>query len=403
VTTNRWLGSSRTIAQVVTLTVGSNTDGQTFTTTMNGKAYTYTASGDTTSTIATAIQALLAGSTEPEFKEVTWTVSSNVVTGTAATPGMPFTLSVTGTGTYTLATLTANSGPNDASVAANWSTGALPTDTDDVLIDGGPDILYGLAALSPPAALNSLRVKASFTGNIGLPFLNSSGYVEYRTRFFPVKTSVPVTIGEGDGSGATRVFLSVGALLNLTVQKTASRQASSVPVVNVFGCTGGTANVISGDVGFAADDDTTTVSGITVTANSGATITVGFSATVATMNQDGATINSFGTITTLNSISGTTTLYNAPTTITADGGIISGRFIGTLSTATFRGQGSGPSAPKLDFSADPRNRTITNGSFTGGAMLNDPEKTTTWSNPLTFDALSLAASNLGARFNLTRT
>jgi hypothetical protein len=212
-----------------------------------------------------------------------------------------------------------------------------------------------------------------------------------------------VTIGEGDGGGATRLFLSAGVSLNLTVQKTASRQVSSVPVVNVYGCTGGTANVISGDVGFAADDDTTTVSGITVTANSGAVITVGFGATVATMNQDGATINSFGTITTLNSISGTTTLYNAPATITADGGTISGRFTGTLSTAIFRGQGSGQTAPKLDFSADPRNRTITNGSFTGGAVLNDPEKTTTWSNAFTFDALSLAASNLGARFSLTRT
>ena len=134
--TNRWLGHAAETAQVTTLTVGSSTNGHTFITTINGKAITYTAgSGETTSTIATAVQALLAASEIPEFAEVTWTVATNVVTGTAANPGVPFTVSLSGTGTYSASTTTANSGPNVAGVAANWSLAALPGAGAEFLLD----------------------------------------------------------------------------------------------------------------------------------------------------------------------------------------------------------------------------------------------------------------------------
>lgn len=411
---NRWRGDYLPRAQVVTLTVGSSTVGHTFVVTINGKAVSYTAiTGDTTATIATALQALLAGATTiPEFNEVTWavdTTSTNVIVGTAATPGMPFTVTLSGTGTFTLATPTTSTGPNHVDEPKNWSLGTVPGATDDVLVDGGADLLYGWNAISA-AAYASLRVKASFAGQIGLPFYNSSGYVEYRTRAWPVNTAVPVLIGEGSGEGPALVNLACGLALDLTVFKTGNRATEAAPVVNVSGPTSGTCYVAAGDVGIAADDDTLTASGITVSLDGDASaLAVGRAATVATLNQSGGTTVALGTITTANVIGGTVTLYRAPTTITADAaGTVDCRFTGTVTTATFRGQGGAggdggaSGGPVCECGNDPRPRTFTNSTFTGGAPLRDPEKTVAFTNVATFDRASLAASDLGARFTLQR-
>lgn len=402
---NRWRGDSAETAQVVTLVVGSTTAGHTFVTTMNGKSITYTAGGaETTSTIATAIQALLAASEIPEFAEVTWTVSTATVTGTAANPGVPFTVSESGTGTYTLTTVTANSGPNDAGVTGNWSLGALPTTGDDVLIDGGPDLLWGLDALSA-AVYGSLKVKASFTGSVGLPFRNESGdYVEYRTRFFPVGSAVPVVVGEGEGSGPTRVKLAVSTALDAVVHLTGDRQADAEPVCEIQGCSSGTLVVARGDVGLAADDNTLAATVTTATVDNDATLVIGPGATVTTLNQRvEATVDAYGTVTTLNIEGGTAVLFVVPTTITADGGTADIRGTGTVTTVTARGQDDGQPPPRVECGNNPRAKTFTNSSFTGGAVLWDPDKTVTFTNAATFDHASLMASHLGKRLSLTRT
>lgn len=412
---NRWRGDYLPRAQVVTLTVGSSTTGHTFVVTMNGKVVSHTAvSGDTTATIAAALQALLAGATAiPEFNEVTWAVdatSTNVIVGTAATPGVPFTAALSGTGTFTLATPTTSTGPSHVDEPKNWSLGTVPGATDDVLVDGGADLLYGFGALSA-AAYASLRVKAAFTGQIGLPFYNPSGYVEYRTRAWAVDTAVPVLIGEGPGQGPSRVNLACGAALDLTVFNTPARQTDAEPVVNVSGPTSGTCYLAGGDVGIAADDDTLTASGIAVAMDGDASVlTVGRNATVATLTQSGGTAVALGPVTTLNQTGGTATLYRAPTTITADAaGTVDCRFTGTVTTATFRGQGGDATGaalgggPTCQCGNDPRPRTFTNSTFTGGAALRDPEKTVTFTNAATFDRAALAASDLGARFTLQRT
>ena len=140
--TNRRDGDLGAVAQVVTLTVGSATNTETFITTINGRSITYTAgTGETTSTVAAAIQALLNTSTLPEFAEVTWAVTAAVITGTARTAGKPFTISESGTGTYTLATPTASAGPESVDLGGNWSAGTTPAVGEDILIDAGPDLL----------------------------------------------------------------------------------------------------------------------------------------------------------------------------------------------------------------------------------------------------------------------
>jgi len=403
---NRWLGDATAVAQVITLTVGGTVaPGDTVSYTIGNSTTTVTAGGsDVEIDLAAAFAAALQASSDPRFKEVSWTyvVGEDFVTGTASNPGTPFegTTGDTGTTTLTPATVTASTGPSQVDEALNWSLGTVPGAGDDVLIDAGADLLYfgTLAA----AAYNSFRVKASFTGNIGLPYWNQNGYVEYRTRAYPIDTAVPVTVGQGSGTGPTRCYLSCGSVLNLTVLLTGVRQIPSVPVLNVYGCSSGTIHVASGDVGVAADEDTQSGTVTTATVNDGATFTVGTSAVVTTCNQDGATILSYGTITTVNSFSGTTTLYNAPTTITADAGKVLGYFTGTVTTATFRGQGNPQTDPVLDFSNDSRARTITNCTFTGGGYLLDPDKTITFSNAGTWDAASLSLTNFGPRFSLLR-
>jgi hypothetical protein len=406
--TNRWKGDSAPVSQVVTLTVGSATSGHTFVTTINGRSVTYTAgTGETTSTVAAAIQALLAASTAPEFREVTWTVSAAVITGTATTAGKPFTISESGTGTYTLATPTASSGPNHVDLAANWSLGATPGAGDDVLIDGGPDLLYGWENVAS-AVYGSVRILASFAGRVGLPYRDEDGdYVQYRGRAFLIGTGVAVTIGEGEGSGPTLVNLTIATAANVTVVKTGTRASADVPAVNVAGCGSGTLVVIAGDVGIAADDDTLSATVTTLTTNDDAAVVVGRGATATTANVYGGVVLSRGTIGTLNMRGGEVAHHGTiSTAVTADpspGGdtVFDWRAGGTIGTVTFRGQ-DGASNPRMTCGNDPRAKTITNGSFTGGASLDDPDNTVVMSNAQTWDRASLSASDLGARFSLLK-
>jgi hypothetical protein len=411
--TNRWRGDAAPVAQVDTITIGSATSTETFTVTISTKTITYTAgSGETTTTVATALTALLtaARASIPEFAEVLFTSASAVITATAATPGVPFTLSVGGTGTISLAHTTASSGPNHADATANWTLGALPTTADDVIIDGGADLLWGLGNVGTPA-LGSWKVKASFTGQIGLPLFHApsgfgtgAGYLEYRTRHYPVASAVPVTIGEGSGAGPRRVNINSGNTLAMVVKATGARVSDAAPAVNVIGSTGGTLSIAGGDVGIAAEDDTTSATVATVNLGAAKTgkLAIGVGATATTVNQDGGTLTAASAIGTLNQRGGTATLYAAPTTLTSDGGAVNWSGTGTITTATFRGQTGTAKPPTLDVTGDPRAKTITNGSFTGGAVLIDTDKSVTFTNPLTFDRASLSGSDLGARMTLTR-
>jgi hypothetical protein len=412
--TNRWLGSVAAISQVDTFTIGGTpAAGNTVSITIAGFSVTYTVvAGDTVNSVAANFQALLAACTAGMFQDEQWTNASGtaVITATATTAGKPVTSTSSAAGggvTITGPTnVTPSSGPNDASIGANWSTGAVPTTGDNVLIDvtGSSDILYGLSSIG---SYSTLTVPASYQGNIGLPFLNTTTnpYAEYRTRFFPVPSTAVVQIGEGTGQGPTRVYLSSGAVLAATVLSTGNSSVTNVPTVNIIGCTSGVLNFVSGSVGLAADDNTTSATVTTGNMATGTTLTVGSGAVVTTLNQDDGTTYGYGSIPTHNINGGTAYLYAAsPTTITANTGNAATVYWlgnGTLGTATFQGQG-GNTYPTLNLSTNPSSRTITNGTFTGGGAIIDPNKTSTWSNAFTFDQASLNNSALGERFSVLR-
>ncbi len=213
-----WIGNQQNISQIVTITITGVALNGTLSAIINGKAVTYTCtSTDTTTTAATNWLALLNGSTvPPEFTEITWTSSTNVITATASTPGTPFTLtkSQAGGATCTLTTTQANVSQSDVFDAANWlrsGINQLPQNGDDMVIaNSAIPLLWNLDQLAS-VLLNSYTRYQSFTGTIGLPEINPLGYYEYRPTYFllgsnvnPAISSFSVILGVGIGTGPTR-------------------------------------------------------------------------------------------------------------------------------------------------------------------------------------------------------
>lgn len=406
--TNRWLGGAQPVARVETYTVGSATVGQTFGVTINAKPVYYTAvTGDTTATVATGLQAALAGSALPEFKRVTWSVSTLDVIGTATTAGVPFIGAVYGTGTLSRAVTTAGTGPNDVANTANWSLGAVPAVTDAVVIDGTDSgLLWNLDTFNAAGILASFTVKASFTGTIGLPEITADGYREYLPRYLKFADGVTaVSLGDGEGTGSSRLLLDFDAYTpTVSVVATGVRVDTALPPLIMTGlAAGAVVNVAGGELGVAAETgQTATVTTLRV-AEADTKVLLGSGATVVTIDQDDGSLEVYGAVTTLGITGGQYAQHAGTlTTATADGGTVILRQGGTVTTATFRGQSS-TNPPTCDLSYDPRPITFTNHSFTGGAVLRDPNHDLTVTNSGTWDRASIQASDFGARVSLSWT
>ncbi len=159
--TVRWTPLASRRSQVGTVTVsGTPAAGNVATVTINSKSVTYTVlSGDAIADVAASLVALLRAAPDGEFQLITWTVDAAVITATAATPGVPFTvtggstLTVASTGggatTLTAASVTTNSSPNDVANVLNYSSGALPSGADTLLVhDTDEPMRWNLDALA---------------------------------------------------------------------------------------------------------------------------------------------------------------------------------------------------------------------------------------------------------------
>ncbi len=342
-------GDAVAVAQINTITPASVTVGNIFTVTMNSKTVDYTATDTTVADVTAGIVALLNASTIPEFAEVTWADETTHVTGTANTAGKPFvntSSSATGTGSagHSFVTLddgtgasVLSNGPNHWS-AANFSTGVLPTASDDVFIgDTDVDILYDIED-SAGTIIVSLTISSGYTGSIGLPKADVSGisYEEYRPRNLQINTTGNIIIGRGSGSGSPRIQLDlITSDATVTVYKTGSSSETEFRSLYLVGAgtTGHTLKVFGGQVDIAMrEEDTADFTNITVTENGEVrcgpgvtldTVTANGNSelvtrqAVTTMNcNDSATIVHYeGVITTAN-INGGILIYNATEAIT---------------------------------------------------------------------------------------
>lgn len=390
--TRRWRGDAPKTAQVNTVTVGGTAaNGQIYSVVINGKTVSYTANGsDTNSTIAAGLKTNLATSTISEFAEVTWTVTTNVITGTAKTAGKPFTntSSATGTGTLVTAIATANAGPNVVSLAANWEGAATPVDGDDVVFDSGStDVLYDLDqnAITPA----SILVDVGYKGRIGLPDSNADDsvntYAEYREKYLRYGNSgdaqtVTVTIRGGAG----RIKINTGTAQAIwNVNDSAQPLGDNVPSVLLKGThTSNALNVSRGDVGvapFAGETANLAAVNVGYKTNRAGDARVRLGGGVSLAN---ATLVQTGGALEINSAtSGTATITQYDGTLAINSGAQTGLAIrggqciynsnGTLSGATVvSGDGH------LDFSQDLRAKTVSNpiDLYGPSARLSDPNK-----------------------------
>ena len=212
--TARWIGRAQDIAPVLTITPGGTIGTETFTMVINEVEVTYTATGG--DVVADVVDGLLAAwevadDIYPEFAEADVADSTTTLTVTGTTIGVPITItsSATGSATCVTATSTAATGKNFWSNVDNWDGGAVPVSTDTVYIENSDvSILYGLDQNA--VTLTSLVVEATYTGDIGLPDTNVSGYREYRDTHLAISATT-VKIGTGDGSGSSRIRWNAGS------------------------------------------------------------------------------------------------------------------------------------------------------------------------------------------------
>lgn len=391
-----WRGDAPAVAQVDTLTPGGTIEvGDKFIVTINGKSVSYSATGTTVASVCTGLAAALEASTIPEFEEIDWTDNTTNVLATAATPGKPFTLSVSTTEsnggaadaqTFGKSTTTASSGPNDVSIAANYSGNALPSNGDTLILEAGGSLLYGLDALAA-VTLAELRISDSFINPVGLPDINEdagsdNSYAEYRPQYLQVGATLQ-NIGQvdrGGGSGRVKIdngsvattlnIFSTGASLDQNRGAVIWKGTDSTNVLNVMR---GTVDVapFPGEVATIA----TVRIGYRNNQASDSIVVLGTGVTLTTINISGGVLTTQSNVTTVNQTGGEL-IHAAGTlgTLNLDGGAVRYRSAGTLTTANIGSDGN------LDFRQDMRTRTVTNCDLFERAELHDPFGTVTFTN-----------------------
>lgn len=254
-----YIGAVQAVAQVYRVTVGTATAGVTYSATSNGKSARYKAvAGDTTATICAALVAAIGNSGDGELREL------RAIQDTAATAqflvygpsdGAPFSWSVaSSTGTLiTSANEVTGTSPRDASAVGNYSTGALPSNGDNLIFSAGSNgPMYNVTALNAITLAGIYRY-TGFTGAWGLPDRNPQGYDEYRDKYLETAaTLVVVYLGDTDAGQQFRLSLTLTGS-PVEVQVTGGTAGSAtVPQFEFHGGDTGSSLVIAGGSAGAA-------------------------------------------------------------------------------------------------------------------------------------------------------
>jgi len=339
-----WIGTAPVVAQISTVQITGHDVATTYTITIGKDAVSVPGTGPDVDSTAAALQAALDASTLPYFAAITWTVSTDTITGTADTEGVPFTATSSvngGAGTIgSVTTTTAAAGPSIWTTPENWSTGSIPVSTDDVILrDSSVNIAYGLD--NNAVLLDSLTVDKTYTGKIGLDrtvfhtsadaATTNSASIEPGDTYLKIGAEF-VNIGQNFGSGAPngsqriKIDNSDAAATTTTIFETASSSSETgLPSVRLLFSGGGTHTMFVRDaesgVGVAVDEptETTTISAISVSATGGNTsVQVGAGTSITTFSQTGGSnvIEAAGTITTVNADDGSLLIEGGDYTIT---------------------------------------------------------------------------------------
>ena len=318
--------------------------------------------------------------------------------------------SLTGGGTQavTVSTTTAATGPNFADNTANYSTGAVPVNTDTLIFqDSDIDLLYNLTALSG-VTLTALYVYQSYTGHIGLARHNGE-YFEYRTRYFAVGAT-NIFIGQGDGAGSGRVMLNTGSVqTTIYVENTGVAEDAELRAVIWKGTHASNAVTINRGSFIACpyDDEAATIVTLNIgffdSQSSDADVLIGRLTTLTTVNMNG------GALEVLCAIAGTVTATSGELWIEGTGTVAQLTLRGDSLThyntnGTLSGDTEVANDAVLDFSQDMRSKTVTNAinvtSRTADVL--DPSKVT---GSVVIDLVGMGHGkelNLGNHLRITR-
>lgn len=422
----KWRGGAVAVAQVQNFTIDGTWEvGDLIRVTIGAKIYDYAVTSTTIATFlplfVTAFNALDSDD-YPEFAEITASSSSPTLTFTADTAGVPFTVTLTplesdgsaadaqtidGSGTAgTGTTATASAGPNDWSTAANWSTGAVPVNSDNVYLENNDDdIKYGLAQSAVTVTL--LEIRASFTGTIGLPKVNEDAteYPEYRADTLAISATT-CNIGNGPGNGSGRLKLNFGSVqTTLNVYATGSGLDDDQAALQWKGTHASNAvNIYRGEVDVAGyPAETATIATLRVGFESGqesdAQVRLASGTTLTTITQTGGELEINSAATTITRHGGSLTVRGtgAITTLTNNDGTVTHLSSGTVTTYT-----GGPGST-LDCSPALIAKTFTTTTIHAGATVLDPQALVTWTNGIVLSRCRIQDVSLDLGFNRTLT
>lgn len=362
--TKRWRGDGKNTAQVNTITPANVAIGNTFSTTINGKSITFTATAATVANVTAGAVALLNASEIPEFAEITWADGTTAITGTADTASKPFTQTSSATGgtaTFTTSTTTANTSAHDVNDGANWSDGSVPGASDTIIVENtSSSLLYNLGSLSG-TTVTSWTFEETFTGECGLPEFTATGYQEYRATYLAIGiTTLTIRCDSG------RIKVNGGSVqTTVNIDGSGSPSETGVHAIvwkgthasNVVNITKGSLDVAPFVISGTAETATiaTLRIGYQTSAASDVQVRLSSGVTLTTIEKSGGTLEVNSAVTTLNQTEGDTTIKaGAITTLNLRGGRVYYNGTGTLTTATVTGNGV------LDFSQDMRAKTVTN-------------------------------------------
>lgn len=344
--TKYWLGVADAVAQVSTVQITAYDGATTYKLTVGGVEISVT--GDTDAdTTASNLADEWNSSTHPYCTGVTASVSTDTVTLTADTDGVPFvvTSSVSGgTGTIGAVTAsTASAGPNDWSTGDNWSDGSIPANGDTVIFkDNDINVCWGLDQNA--VTIDDLFIEKTYTGRIGLDLAvfatsadgetTNSAKPEYREDYLLIDYDVLEIgkhVGGGSPSGSARIKIdnqNTGASTT-TIFDTASVAAeSALAAVRLLAASASADFYIrDGSVGIGIDEpnETATVGDVYLE-GSGAECYIGDGVTITSYTQVDGTglLQAAATVTTVKHINGTLRIEGdfTITTLTQEGGTI---------------------------------------------------------------------------------
>lgn len=319
--TVRWLGTATAVNQISTATPANVEIGDVFNLLVGGVTIaTFTASAATVANVTAGLTAAWNASSHPYATGITASDQATLVRLTADSAGVPFTVTSSttdgggaNTQTLTMATTTANAGPNVWTTATNWSGGSVPTNSDIVIFENNAvPVFFGLDQSG--VTLTELRILQSYTGQIGLPetkFLttltgNFANYdtskTEYRDTYLKVGASA-LNIGQSVGylpqAGATRIKVNLGSVEAVVSVYDSCISSADEPLqpVRLLGThAGNDLTVYKGTVGVATSTGSE-VSTFANTQQAGGNLTFGKGVTWTTISKTGGTasINSVGT------------------------------------------------------------------------------------------------------------